>query len=230
MTTLQTPDSGVDRAFHLAVERAEALLRDRSPDAGAFRLAAALLGAGIRAPARRLLAGGSRSAVTERAMLVSSYDAWAGEPRSTRADAAPVAWAGPNPPLPATLDGLRETPSTVDGVAGLLETVVVGLWGVDPDAPAGAVTIRPALPAGWSSMALKRLRVGPCVLDVELRRRHGDLAGMVRRVAGPAIVLTLEPRPGLPGPTLVDDIELHGGRVRFEVTDAHAIVVRGHPS
>jgi hypothetical protein len=109
-------------------------------------------------------------------------------------------------------------------VLPVLDGVLRGLWALEPDATARSLHLGPRMPARWSVMALDRLRVGATVLDLELRRRRGDLVARVRRVGGPPLVLTVAPDPPPAGPTTVDDVELAGGRARFQVVDRHEIV------
>ena len=225
MTTLRTPDPVVDRAFALALDSAESLLGGPPGSPGALSLVGALLGAGVRAPARRLLAAASATEAAHIGGLAARYDAWVGDgPAGAPGRAAP---ATPTVPLETAVAAALSEPRSPAAMAGLLDAVILGLWGVQPDARAGAVTLRPALPSTWRSMALTRLRVGRSILDFEVRRRRENLSVHVRRAAGPSVVLTLEPRPALPGPTVVNDVELQGGRARFEVTDTHDVLVHG---
>jgi hypothetical protein len=120
---------------------------------------------------------------------------------------------------PAALD-----PGLAEAVLG---GALAGLWGIAPGGSHEAVTLRPQLPAEWSTMALRRLRVGRSLLDVELRRRRGDLVARVRRIYGPRPVVSLEPHGGPFGMAVVDEVELPGGRARFEAADRHVIVFRG---
>jgi len=221
MTTLRTSDPDLDRAFELATRRAEALLAGGTIGPGeAAPLAAALLGAGVRAPARALLR-------LRDAEAGAAYHAWVGHPAP--AEVRPLAAPAPAaPPSAADVARLLEAGDRADSSALLrvLDGVLRGLWALEPDAPAGSLALRPRMPARWSIMALDRLRVGPAVLDLELRRRRGDLVARVRRLGGPPLVLTVAPDPPPAGPTAVDDVELAGGRARFQVVDRHEIVFR----
>ena len=48
----------------------------------------------------------------------------------------------------------------------------------------------PSLPAGWNGFALRRLRVGRSLLDLELRRRPEAVVLRVAHLFGPRMVLT----------------------------------------
>jgi hypothetical protein len=230
VTALRTPDPGVDRAFALAAAQAEALVRREEgiTDAERSRLASALLGAGIRSPARDLLrrsAERSAGAGTVGA-LARAYRAWAVD-ESGPDETPSLAPSDPPTDIREAAGELARDPEAPRAVARMLEAALTGLWGVAPDAQAGAVSIHPELPAEWPSMALTRLRIGRTVLDLDLRRLRAGLGMRIRRVTGPALVATVEPRPPMPGPTVVDDVELPGSRVRFEVTGRHDLVFHG---
>lgn len=68
--------------------------------------------------------------------------------------------------------------------AAVVESVVYGLLGAEPDAPRGRLRLRPRPPHSWPSLAVRRLRVGSAVVDLEHRldgRRH---AFTLRQVSG----------------------------------------------
>ncbi|HYC31820.1 MAG TPA: hypothetical protein VEB59_05985, partial [Gemmatimonadales bacterium] len=225
---LKSPEPDLDRAFAIAAARAEALLADPGGATAAdrIRVATSLLGAGVRAPARELLrrrqrTDSDREATAELENLSRHYHAWVGEAPGT---------AGPpdDPRRPASLaaaaGALARDPDDPAALVAVLDAVVRDLWGLGPDAPGAAITIRPELPGAWAFMALARVRVGRTVLDLEVRRRRESLAARVHRAAGPAVVVTLELHPRSSGPTFVDDVELRGPRVRFEAVERHEIV------
>ena len=130
---------------------------------------------------------------------------------ATLTDAATRFLSDPADPNPGSAEGV------VQGVLG-------GLWGVTPHPAAEAVTVEPELPAAWPGMALRRLRVGRTLLDVELRRRHGQLVARVYRRFGPRVLVTLAPRGAHFDTASVDEVELLGGRARFEAADRHEII------
>ena len=109
--------------------------------------------------------------------------------------------------------------------AMVLSPVIEGLWGVVPSAPEEAVLVTPWLPPEWSRMMLRRLRVGRTVLDIELRRRAGQLITRVARTFGPGIQIKLAPRTDAPiQSVMVDDVELGGTGAQFQVRDVHEVI------
>jgi hypothetical protein len=138
-----------------------------------------------------------------------------------------------------TVDTLRSAatrfladPASPDPAAALavLGGALGGLWGVIRHASNDELHLRPLLPPDWPGMALRRLRAGRTLLDLELRRRRGDLVVRVHRRFGPRLVVTLDPRGGSFPSAVVDDVELYGGRARFEAADRHVILFRGPPA
>jgi glycogen debranching enzyme len=116
-------------------------------------------------------------------------------------------------------------PDQAWSAAMVLSPIVEGLWGVVPCAPEESLTISPWLPPDWPRMSLRRLRVGRTVLDIELRRRPGQLIARVARSFGPGLQLRLTPRTAaLPRSILVDDVELGGSGAQFQVRDQHEVI------
>jgi glycogen debranching enzyme len=116
-------------------------------------------------------------------------------------------------------------PDQAWSAAMVLSPVIEGLWGVVPSAPDEAVSLSPWLPPEWARMQLRRLRVGRTVLDVELRRRPGQLIARVSRSFGPGIQLRLTPRTDAPVAGItVDDVALGGDGARFQVRDRHEVI------
>jgi hypothetical protein len=118
----------------------------------------------------------------------------------------------------------RDAGALVGGDAGsaLLEGVAA-LWGLEPDAPAGALALAPRMPAGWPGHALRGLRVGRSVLDLEARRRPDALVIRVAHRFGPRLVLTVAAPGVAPVAAEVDDVPLPTGRVRFESHARHEV-------
>jgi glycogen debranching enzyme len=118
----------------------------------------------------------------------------------------------------------------------LVESVVAGLFGVETDACAGRVTLRPALPATWPVAELRGLRVGETVLDVTFRRHDGLLSVACETRSGPPVVVAFAPvLPPLsrvrgarteigPGGTVrVLPIVLEDGRAELEVLEGPSL-------
>lgn len=75
-------------------------------------------------------------------------------------------------------------------------------------------------------LAVRRLRVGASVLDVEVRARSGGLRLGIARTHGPTLVVTVE-LPERFGSVMVDDVEGLAPPLRFELRDRHEVVAYG---
>ena len=240
---LRTPESQRDDALRLLAHRLDAELR-AGPDGhlsfhDPLATGAPLLALGLREPVREALR--APFAAPASIELFAAYAAWAGaddfvRKHWTRAEQAVralaegrrlAAWLLP------VAEGLGERASAT-ALAAMsgddlpaafpVPAAVQELWGIVPTALEGAVTLAPALPQGWPEMTLERLRIGPTLLDVRVRRRPAGLAVKCRRTHGPALVVHLRPRLGfvasgvmahdalVPGPglTLTVDDEAEG--------------------
>lgn len=96
------------------------------------------------------------------------------------------------------LHGLEERaagvcPDQAWSAAMLIAPVVEGLFGIEPDAPAGAMLVSPALPEQWDWMELRSVRCGETVCDVRVRRRKGALSLSLRHTLGPPLWTTVAP-------------------------------------
>ena len=199
----------------------------------ALGLADALLAAGLSQHARALRreAGALGAAGVGEA---TRFAAWIGEPGDPTEGAGKRA-AG-DPLGPARTDPIDiPDPGEVgtgrvgaDGVAAFLTGAVLGLWGIEPDAPRASVRLAPDLDRLGSSAALSRLRVGRSVLDVRLRRR-GEVASLaIRRGAGPPIMMDCTVRGAHVGELIVDGQSIGGPRARFEVREWHDVQLHLH--
>jgi hypothetical protein len=94
-----------------------------------------------------------------------------------------------------------------------------------PAADRGELRITIADPVP-SRLAVRRLRVGRSVLDVDLRRRPAGLVLRLARMHGDALMVTaaLPPRFAL---ATVDDVEDVAVPLHFEVRDRHEVVAYG---
>jgi glycogen debranching enzyme len=116
-------------------------------------------------------------------------------------------------------------PDQAWSAAMVLSPAVEGLWGVLPRALDEELDLAPWLPPTWNRMSLRRLRVGRTVLDVQLRRRPGQLVARVQRTFGPAIQLRLAPRGiGDSAFITVDNVQLGGSAAQFQVHDQHEVI------
>lgn len=116
-------------------------------------------------------------------------------------------------------------PDQAWSAAMVLSPMIEGLWGVVPSAPDESVSLAPWLPPEWARMTLHRLRIGRTVLDVELRRRAGQIIARVVRSFGPGLQLKLVPRTDAPiQSVMVDDVTLGGSGAQFQVRDVHEVI------
>jgi hypothetical protein len=127
----------------------------------------------------------------------------------------------------AAAASLRQAPGALvgsDAAPALLEAVGA-LWGLEPDAPDGALALAAVVPDGWDGHALRGLRVGRSVLDLDARRRPAALIVRVAHRFGPRLVLTISAGRLAVETTEVDDVVLPGGsgRARFETHDRHEV-------
>ena len=220
-----TPESASTLAFLDLAERVlawtgevEPLRRLRGPLAGALDFVA-------RHPADGLLVHGRMLDALEPLVdgvaagrsieILQARSAAAGGPTTVEAHAVVEAAAAALRRAPGSLPGTGAAPALLEAVASL--------WGLEPDAPDAALALAPILPAGWSGYALRRLRVGRSLLDLELRRRPGAIVVRTAHLFGPRLVVTVELRGVGVETTEVDDIPLAGGRARFEAHARHEV-------
>ncbi len=125
----------------------------------------------------------------------------------------------------AAAAALRRAPGVLPGpgAAPALLEAVAALWGLEPNAPDGALVLAPAAPAGWDGFALRRLRVGRTLLDLEVRRRPRSLVVRAAHLFGPRLVLTVGVRGVDIEGVEVDDVPLGGTWARFEAHARHEI-------
>jgi hypothetical protein len=132
-------------------------------------------------------------------------------------------------------------------MAGSPSTALVGAWadwtGEGPEGAGAAscltlegLTLVPAASRGElrlavtepmpARLALRRLRVGATVLDVDVRPRAGGLRLGIARTHGPALVVTAD-LPARFESVAVDDVEGLAPPLRFELRDRHEVVAYG---
>jgi hypothetical protein len=147
--------------------------------------------------------------------ILQARSAVVGGPTTVEAHAVVEAAAAALRRAPGSLPGTGAAPALLEAVASL--------WGLEPDAPDAALALAPILPAGWSGYALRRLRIGRSLLDLELRRRPGAIVVRTAHLFGPRLVVTIDLRGVGVETTEVDDIALAGGRARFEAHARHEV-------
>ena len=100
-----------------------------------------------------------------------------------------------------------DIPEAECAASSLVDAVVRGLLGVEPDAARGRVVLRPRLPEAWTWCDVRRLTVGDASIDLEYVR-EGDRHSytLLQTRGGPPVTLIFEP-------------ELAGGAVRGAAVD-----------
>jgi len=147
--------------------------------------------------------------------LLQARSAAAGGPTTVEAHAVVEAAAAALRRAPGGLPGSGAAPALLEAVASL--------WGLEPDAPDAALSLAPIVPAGWTGYALRRLRIGRSLMDLELRRRPDAIVVRTAHLFGPRLVVTVDLRGVGVEATEVDDVALAGGRARFEAHARHEI-------
>lgn len=98
---------------------------------------------------------------------------------------------------------------------GVQWPVVRQFLGVDPDVPAGELTVVPHIPDGWPGLSVDHLRVGTGEIAVSTRRHGHTFETTVDSPAG----LSLTIGQTLPADAKITRVRLDGRRVDFEVID-----------
>jgi hypothetical protein len=110
-----------------------------------------------------------------------------------------------------------------DAPRDVLTDVMLGMWGLSA-LGADHLSLAPALPAGWTRMAVRRIRVGRSAVDLELRVRFGRPALRLALRHGPPVVATVSLVRLGARVLSVDDVPLTGARVRFELRGEHELL------
>lgn len=110
-----------------------------------------------------------------------------------------------------------------DAPPDVLTDVMLGMWGLSA-LGADHLSLAPTLPAGWTRMAVRRVRVGRSAVDLALRARFGRPALRLALRHGPPVVATVSlVRLGARALS-VDDVPLAGARARFELRGEHELL------
>jgi hypothetical protein len=127
------------------------------------------------------------------------------------------------------------SPHQIWSAAMVVNPLLKGLFGLQPDALTHTLTLAPSLPANWNTFSLKNVQVGTTAADVKFQRTEEELTLEVRR-SGPG-ELFLEFEPALSLRAEVVSASLNGRPIAFKVksndTDQHLQVrfpVYGGPS
>ena len=91
------------------------------------------------------------------------------------------------------------------------------------DADATLTIVMPPMPL-TGGFEVERVRVGPLLLDLSLRRRHATLQVRIRHRQGRTGTLCLVLPPPGPGLVEVDGVQLRGSEVRFPFSGDHEVV------
>ena len=201
-TLLRTPDEAINRAFSWALILCESAATTGALDSEDLLIsgshAAGLQGA-IRGTETR-----SQGPVPARGVLSRLRES------AALVEQAGTEFFGPDPSRAAAI--------LIDGVRGL--------FGVTVDESAGALSLMPALPREWPSMALERLRAGKAVLDVEVRRRPSATAVAVRVRSGGPLTVSVELPDAAVAQVDLDDVVMPANRARLEARHDHLLVFR----
>jgi hypothetical protein len=92
----------------------------------------------------------------------------------------------------------RSTSHQLWSSAMVITPLLRGMFGIEVDALSHTVKVEPRLPADWNSAAVKRLRVGDSVVDVNYKREGRTMAVSLVQVAGANVVLGSPVRVLLP--------------------------------
>jgi hypothetical protein len=147
---------------------------------------------------------------------LAEYRAGLGEAafRHLRAN-ADLAYSRQRGAFDEALDGLEERavagcPDRAWSAGMVVLPLIEGLLGVEPDAPAGRLTLSPQLPQAWDRLEVRGLRCADSAYDLRLQRRDGALVVALRRTLGAGLTVALAPwLPGLPARVEVDGREVH---------------------
>jgi hypothetical protein len=108
----------------------------------------------------------------------------------------------------------------------LLDAVVGGLWGARLGGAGGRLELRPSMPPGWKSMAIRRLRAHRSLLDVEVKARAEWTTVRLALVFGPPIaVLVRLPETEPVSRIAVDEIPLQGTQAIFTAQAEHEVTL-----
>jgi glycogen debranching enzyme len=107
----------------------------------------------------------------------------------------------------------------------VVTTLLRGLLGIEPDAPAGRLSWSPHLPANWPFVKIRNLKIGQSVLNLEMEQADSQVS-MHLENAGPALEVEFAPEIPL-GPAAFRAV-LNGkpipASLRAHSQDAHSVV------
>lgn len=185
---------------------------------------------GLRARAERCLEAASAGPASGlvpaalRAMAVTAEEAGDGELTDRLRAAAgerPESAVGPHIPIIlGTGEGAGDVPDVLLRSAALIESVVHGLLGADPDATRGRLVLRPRLPATWTRFSVRNLAVGEAGVGMTYDRTDAVHRFTLRQASGGAPVRVIfEPE--------LEGARLASARVDGEPAELDAVAAEG---
>lgn len=90
----------------------------------------------------------------------------------------------------------RSTSHQLWSSAMVVTPLLRGLFGIEVDAVAGTIRLDPHLPANWDQAAVRQLRVGGTVVDLEFRRQGQRMRVQMTTLKGPAVRLVSATKGG----------------------------------
>ena len=97
-------------------------------------------------------------------------------------------------------------------------------WSSTWSAGSNTLTIDVAAPPAAGGVAALGVRVGPILLDLELRRLRSTVRIRLLHRQGPTATLCVRLPPPGPGLVEVDGVTLHGSQVCFTFAGEHEVV------
>jgi hypothetical protein len=171
-------------------------------------LAGALLAAGLREPVRDALRSPGGGA------LADLYHRWTGEAVPGAPDPADLTARGAAIPAGGPMG---------DAVWDPIVREIGARWGARPDA-GGRLGLAPVLAPERRHIAVRRLRVGNTVMDLEARRRFDRVIVRLHRRHGPPLPVDLELAGPPPIAVTADGEPLPGTRAVVVVSDHHEVL------
>ncbi|MDZ7741172.1 MAG: hypothetical protein U5Q03_05320 [Bacteroidota bacterium] len=90
----------------------------------------------------------------------------------------------------------------------VLQPIIEGLIGFEPDAPENTARLHPAFPANWDHVSIQNLKFDRNSFDLEMKRNDGKTTYWIRPEYQNAFSLDFNPL--LPKGTLITEIKLNG--------------------
>jgi hypothetical protein len=85
------------------------------------------------------------------------------------------------------------SPNQIWSSAMVINSLLRGMFGLETDALANAVTLNPHIPANWTSLSVNHVQSGSCLLDFHYRKTEGEIELEIDRKAGSECVVDFSP-------------------------------------